>query len=390
MIPIVSKSLCMKVIAVGLLFFMFACSDDSPEPAPSSAATQTPRTVPTPAQPDTEPAEPVKVVTSLNIIGDWVENIGGDRVEVTSLMPIGSDPHTFQPGPRAVAEIAEADLALTIGLRLEAHWLEELVKNAARDPSTVVELGDVVDPIEFVEIHDAHADDHDHEDADADHEHEDGDADHDHDHENDDADHDHENEDGDADHDHDHENDDADHDHEHGPLDPHFWHDPLRVKKAVWDISARLSVLDPPGAETYRSNAESYSAQLDELHSWIVDRVARIPEERRLLVTSHDSMGYFADAYGFKVLGVILSTATEAEPSADDIARLSLKVEGYGVPAVFGEVTISERLAATVASEAGATLVKLHSESLSAEGDGAETYIEMIRTNVSLIVEALE
>ena len=425
MASVCTKYLLVKAIAVGLIFVLFACSDDLAEPAPSSVApqtaqtaptpaqpdteqtpssatTQTPRTASTPAQPDTEPAEPVKVAASLNLIEDWVENIGGDRVEATSLMPIGSDPHTFQPGPRAVAEIAEADLALIIGLRLEAHWLGELIKNAARDPSTVVELGDVIDPIEFVEIHDAHADDHDHEDADArhdhdhedadadhDHEHEDGDADHDHEHENDDADHDHG--DADADHDHDHE-DGADdgHDHEHGPLDPHFWHDPLRVKKAVWDISARLSVLDPSGAETYRSNAEAYNARLDELHAWIVAQVARIPEERRLLVTSHDSMGYFADAYGFKVLGVILSTATEAEPSADDIARLSQKVEEYGVPAVFGETTISERLAATVASEAGATLVKLHSESLSAEGGGAETYIEMMRTNVTLIVEALE
>ena len=425
MIPISAKSLFMKAIVVGLLFALFACSDDSPEPAPPSAPTpvaqtaqtqaprpaptpvaqpapaqvaqtaqtQAPRPAPTPAQPDIEPAEPIKVAASLNLIEDWVENVGGDRVEATSLMPIGSDPHTFQPGPRAVAEIAEADLALIIGLRLEAHWLGELVKNAARDPSTVVELGDVVDPIEFVEIHDAPADGHDHDDHDHDHDHdhEDGDANHSHDHDHEDGDADHDHESGDADHDHEHE-DGADdgHDHEHGPLDPHFWHDPLRVKKVVWDISARLSVLDPSGAETYRSNAEAYNAQLDELHAWIVAQVARIPEERRLLVTSHDSMGYFAEAYGFKVLGVILSTATEAEPSADDIARLSQKVEEYGVPAVFGETTISERLAAAVASEAGATLVKLHSESLSAEGGGAETYIEMIRTNVTLIVEALE
>ena len=341
-------------------------------------------------------------MTTVNLIADWVENIGGDRVEATALMSIGADPHTFKPGARAVANIADADLVLTVGLKLEAHWLEELVRNAARDPSTVVELGEVVDPIAFVEIHDAHAEDdahmeddghnHDEDGHDHEHEHEEGDADHGHDHEHEegDSDHDHDHEESEADHDHEHEEESDGHDHEHGPLDPHFWHDPLRVKKAVWDISARLSVLDPSGAETYWSNAESYSARLDELHAWIVEQVARIPEERRLLVTSHDSMGYFATQYGFKVLGAIISTATGAEPSADDIARLSVKIEEYGAPAVFGETTISERLAAAVASEAGATLVRLHSESLGEEGSGAETYIEMIRTNVTLIVEALE
>ena len=115
-----------------------------------------------------------------------------------------------------------------------------------------------------------------------------------------------------------------------------------------------------------------------------------MPEERRLLVTSHDSLGYFAHLYRFRVLGAIISTATEAEPSADDIAVLSRKVEDHGVPAVFGEITISERLANTVALESGAKLVKLHSESLGHEGSGAETYLDMMRANVTNIVEALK
>ena len=443
----------MRTVLVVLLFVLFACSDDSAGTASPKAVSQTAQTpsvtalptvaapsqtvqtpsvtaLPTaaapsqadqtpsitalpaataPSQTDQAPSiaslpasEPLKVVTSANFIADWVTNIGGERVEVKALLPIGADPHVYQPSARAVADIADADLVLTIGLNLEAHWLEELVKNAARDPSTVVALADVVEPIDFVEIH---GDDDERERGDADHdhdhEHEDEDADHDHDHDNGDADHDHEDEDADHDHDHDHDNGDADHDHahdddddmhdhEHGPLDPHFWFDPLRVKKTVWDISARLGVLDPPSAEFYRSNAESYNAKLDELHAWTLEQVAQVPEERRLLVTSHDSLGYFANLYGFKVLGAILSTATEAEPSADDIATLSQRVERYGVPAVFGEITISERLANTVASESGARLVRLHSESLGHEGSGAETYLEMMRTNVTNIVEALK
>ena len=331
----------MRTVLVALLFLLFACSGDSAGPASSNAVSQTDQTASTSAQPETEP---LKVVTTANFIADWVRNIGGDRVEATALLPIGSDSHSFQPGARAVADIANADLVLTVGLNLEAHWLEELVKNAARDPSMVVELADVVEPMEFVEIHDGHegaADGHEDED-------------------------------------------------EHGTLDPHFWFDPLRVKKAVWDISARLGVLDPSGAEIYRSNAESYNSKLDELHTWTLEQVAQVPEERRLLVTSHDSLGYFANLYGFRVLGAILSTATEAEPSADDIAALSQKVENYGVPAVFGEITISERLASAVASESGAKLVRLHSESLGHEGSGAETYLDMMRTNVTNIVEGLK
>ena len=115
-----------------------------------------------------------------------------------------------------------------------------------------------------------------------------------------------------------------------------------------------------------------------------------VPEDRRLLVTSHDSLGYFANLYGFEVVGVILSTTTEVEPSAADLADLIQEVEEYSVPAVFGETTVSERLAQAVSTESGAKLVRLHSGSLGAEGSGAENYVEMVRTNVERIVEALK
>ena len=182
----------------------------------------------------------------------------------------------------------------------------------------------------------------------------------------------------------------ADADHGHGLNDPHFWFDPLRVKLAVNDISARLSALDPERGDAYSANAAAYNARLDELHSWTEEQVGMVPENRRLLVTSHDSLGYFANRYGFEVAGVILSTTTEAEPSAVDLAELSDGVEEYGIPAVFGETTVSERVAQSLASETGAKLVRLYSGSLGIEGSGAETYIDMLRTNVGRIVEALK
>ena len=185
------------------------------------------------------------------------------------------------------------------------------------------------------------------------------------------------------------EGDDGHADHGHGIHDPHFWFDPLRAKRAVTDIAARLAVLDPDRGDVYRANASAYSARLDELHAWTEEQIGTVPEERRLLVTSHDSLGYFAELYGFEVVGVILSFTTDANPSPSDLAHLVDEVKEYGVPAVFGETTVSERLATALATEAGATLVRLYSGSLGTEGSGAETYVDMIRTNVGRIVEAL-
>ena len=179
-------------------------------------------------------------------------------------------------------------------------------------------------------------------------------------------------------------------DHGHGLEDPHFWFDPLRVKLVVNDIAARLSVIDPDRGDAYSANASAYNARLDELHSWTEEQVGAVPEDRRLLVTSHNSYGYFANLYGFEVVGVVLSVTTDVELSAGDLADLVHEVKEYNVPVVFGETTVSERLAKAVASESGVELVRLYSGSLGPEGSGAATYVEMVRTNVERIVEALK
>ena len=408
-------------MALALLFAAASCSDDTgaPEstPAPSGAVqTSTPAATETPAAPET-PA--VHVVTTTNIMADWVKNIGGDHVDVFSLVPVGVDPHTFQPGAQSVARVADADLVLSVGLGLEESWLNELVQNAARDSSTIVEMGETIDPIEFAETHiedvefleelehivheveegeiapeegleevkellegvEHHGEEEeaeepsamvheiveqvdsgeiDAEEAIEEIEHIVGEGEEEHE------------------------------GHGHGIHDPHFWFDPLRVKRVVNDIAARLSVLDPDRGDIYAANASAYNARLDELHAWTEQQVAVVPEDRRLLVTSHDSLGYFAILYDFEVVGVVLSFTTDVEPSAEDLAELVHEVEEFGVPAVFGETTVSERLAQAVATESGAMLVRLYSGSLGVEGSGAETYDGMVRTNVERIVEALQ
>ncbi len=359
----------------------------------------------------------VQVVTTTSFIADWAQNVGGDRVEVFSLVPTGADPHGFQPGARDVAKIADADIVFSVGLSLEGSWLKELLENASRDPSTIIELGDAIEPIEFAESHKEdlglleHIGEAVHgveegeltleaaieeirvllgsteeegggeeeaaamvqaiidqvdsgamapDEAIEEIEHlvsgeEEG-----------------------------HEG------HGHGVEDPHFWFDPLRVKLAVNEIVARLSVLDPEGADGYVAKASEYNAQLDELDEWTQEQVTSVPDSQRFLVTSHDSFGYFADRYGFEVVGVILSTTTEAEPSAEHLTELVEVVEKYNVPAVFGEATVSERLATSIAEETGAELIRLYSGSLGVDGSGAETYMDMVRTNVERIVKTLK
>ena len=398
------------ILGVALLLSLAACSDDSKSESsqgdsPSSAS---------------DNRTPIQVVTTSNIVADWVQNVGGDHVEVFSLLPVGGDPHTFQPGARDVARISDADIVLSIGLGMEGGWLNDLLKNAAADPESIVETGVIAEPIEFAE---GHAEEVEliEEISHVVHEVEEGEIDPkkgleelkellEAAKEEEDQDHEGEEElpamvmeiigkveagqlkaedaiealEGLTD-----EGEDAHEGHGHGLEDPHYWFDPVRVKLVVNDIASRLSVLNPDRGDTFRANADAYNAKLDELHTWTEQQVGAVPETNRLLVTSHDSFGYFANRYGFEIVGVVLSVTTDVEPSAGDLADLVEEVKESGVPVVFGETTVSERLATAVAKESGAELVRLYSGSLSPKGSGASTYIEMIRTNVGRIVEGL-
>ena len=383
------RSAAIALLALLAVFVMTACSDASPNQSK------------------------LQVVTTNNIVADWVRNVGGDTVEVFSLLPVGADPHNFQPGARDVTRIADADLVLSVGLGLEGAWLRELVQNAARDPATVIELGEGVDPIEFAATHAGEVEflealDH------VVHEVEAGEitpeegiaeiselasagageealtatvleiirrveegktdtteaieaiegltAE------------------GEAKH----------KGHGHGLEDPHFWFDPTRVQIAVNDVAGRLGSLDPDRMSDYLANADAFNRQLAELDEWTMGRVDAVPVERRLLVTSHDSFGYFALRYGFTVVGVVFGATTEAEPSPAGLAELAETAEEYRVPAIFGETTVTERLAQAIAEESGSKLVRLYSGSLGEAGSGAESYTAMVRTNVERIVEALQ
>lgn len=469
------------------------------------------------------------VLATSNIAADWIQQVAGDRITVRSIVPRGSDPHAYTPGPRDVAQMADAQAIFAVGLTLEASWFDRLVKNAATDPARIVTLGNYVKTIPF--------------EADVRHPATDqgvlflgvsldkvrrgalandevilrlidfsgpghfiaysvdafgdpsiaintsdgisaGDrlrykA----------GDHAHLNwsftaegsytvvletesrladgtqlrpdraryqfhvgadvpnslgsghvdlrvvlTDGDLRQrlfDEAYANDYApdarvlvvrpkaaisvpddrrfsflgrtgakvwilpqgqEETHSHGPDDPHFWFDPREVKRVLPAIVDRLSTLDPEGRAAFTANADAYGRQLDELHAWIGQEVVKVPAERRLLVTAHESLGYLAKAYGFQMVGsVIPGVTTTREPTAAELAKLVTDIRQRKAPALFGETILDARMAQRIAEESGAKLVTgLHTDSLGQPGTSTENYLAMMRHTVRTIVDALK
>ncbi|MCY4555462.1 MAG: metal ABC transporter substrate-binding protein [Chloroflexi bacterium] len=344
--------LTLPALLLALMLAALACASAAPgEPADSD-------------QPAGAETGKLTVVTTLNIVADWVAAVGGDGVVVTSLLPADTDPHNYKPGAQDVARVAEADLVVTIGQGLEDQWVNDLVSRVAKDTDAIVSLNQYIDLLEYEE---GEQNDHGH--GGADHGHGDGDGDADHDH-------------GDA---------DADQDHDHGPLDPHFWFDPLRVKDAVGGIAERLAAADPNRRSEYEANAAAYAAELDTLHHWIEEQITTVPEERRLLVSSHDSLRYFAHRYGFKVVGAVKPPSGQEEPTAQEMTELVEHIKEERVPAIFTEDIFAPRLSQRIAEETGVQIVSaLRTSSLDEPGSPAGTYLGFMRYNVGVMVEALK
>jgi ABC-type Zn uptake system ZnuABC Zn-binding protein ZnuA len=173
--------------------------------------------------------------------------------------------------------------------------------------------------------------------------------------------------------------------------DPHFYLDPILVIRYVENIRDALSRLDPAGASVYASNAGAYAARLEDLDRRIRERVSRIPPAERMLVTNHESLGYFADRYGFRVIGTIIpSVSTEAAPTARQVARLVERLKAARARAVFLETGANPALARQVAAEAGVKVVtELYTHSLSGPEGPAASYIAMMEYNAGAIVSAL-
>ncbi len=282
----------------------------------------------------------LKAVATFSILADLVAQVGGDRVAVTSLVGPDADAHGYSPAPGDARRVAEADLVVVNGLGFEG-WIERLIR-ASGTKAPVVTASNGIATIPASEDHD-----HDHG---KDHGHAHGDGDH---------------------------------------PDPHAWQSVANVKTYVGNIRDALTKIDPDHAADYAARAASYTERLDALEGEIRAGLAAIPEGQRRIITTHDSFGYYAAAYGLRFLAPQgISTNSEAGPK--DVARIIRQIRRDKVPAVFVESIADPRLMQQIARESGAKLgARLYSDALSGPDGPASTYLEMMRANLRAFREAL-
>jgi zinc/manganese transport system substrate-binding protein len=183
--------------------------------------------------------------------------------------------------------------------------------------------------------------------------------------------------------------DELKHGHSHSTIDPHAWQSVANAKIYVANIRDALVKADPGGKQTYEANAKAYVDKLDALETEVRADVARIPADRRRIITSHDAFGYFAASYGVQFIAPA-GVSTETEASARDVARIITQIKTQKIPAVFLENVSSGRLMQQIARETGARIGgKLHSDALSGPDGPAPSYIEMMRHNVRQLSSAL-
>lgn len=273
-------------------------------------------------------ANQLSIVVSTSILGDVVENVVDGRANVEVLIPVGADSHDFSASSAQVAAMQTADLVILNGLGLE-EGMSDLVEALKADGVEVFEVAPLIDPLPFGE--------------------------------------------GDS-----------------GSLDPHFWMDPTRMAEAAKLIGEELATLDPD--QDWSSAAESYAAELVDLDAEIAKILVTVPEPQRVMVTNHESFGYFADRYGFDVIGTVIPGGTTLDsPSSAELAQLVATMRAASTTVIFGETTRPDTLANAVASELGddVIVVDLYTESLGIAGSDAETYIGMLRSNAQLVAESL-
>jgi zinc/manganese transport system substrate-binding protein len=352
-------------------------------------------------------ADPITVVATTSILADIVGELVGEDGEVTVLMGPGVDPHAYSPSARDGATMREADLVVANGLQLEESLVSTL-EATAEAGVPVFELAPLVDPIEFGgsahdDAHDDEGDDHGHDDEGDDHGHDDEGDDHGHDDEGVDAhdegdDHGHDDEGVDA-HDEgdDHGHDDEGDDHDHGPEDPHVWFDPQRMVTGVEELAAALAEVAPQ-VETseWDARAADYVAQLEEIDAELGAAFDAVPDERRVIVTNHDALGYLADRYDLEVVGTVIpgsSTQVEADPQG--FSELIATVEENAIDVVFADNTDSTRLAEQLASEVigrsdiEVEVVEVATDALGEPGSATDSYLGLLRETGTTIAERL-
>jgi ABC-type Zn uptake system ZnuABC Zn-binding protein ZnuA len=267
------------------------------------------------------------VVATTVQITALAHEVGGDLIDLHGIIPAGADPHEFEPVASDLKSVEDADVILRHGMGLD-DWLDDTLRAGHIEAVTVTDGITPLQGEEEGEVKD----------------------------------------------------------------DPHVWHDPDNDKIMVNNIAAALDAADPANKATYDANAAAYNQKLDQTKVQVQAIINEIPEENRKLVTNHDAFGYFANAFGLTIVGAVIpSISTGSEPSAQDTAALLDLIEREHVKAIFAESSVNPKLATTLASDAGVTIVDdLYGDSLGEPGSGADTVDGMLLANAHKIADALK
>ena len=270
---------------------------------------------------------PIDVVASFSILGDMVGRVGGDRVALTTIVGPNADTHVYDPTPADAAAVGKAKVFFVSGLGFEG-WMDRLVEATGYKGALVV-ASEGVSSRQM-------------------------------------------DEDGET------------------ITDPHAWQSLSNGLTYVDNISKGLCAADPEGCPTYEANARSYEAEITALDAEVKAQIASVPEAKRKVITTHDAFGYFGAAYGVQ-FEAPEGVSTESEASAADVAKLIEQIRSEGVSALFIENMSDGRLIEQIARETGAKLGgELYADALSRPDEGAATYLDMFRHNVSLLVPAMK
>ena len=273
-------------------------------------------------------ARPILVVTTMSVLADMIHNVGGEHVKVENIIPIGAGPEDYQPKPQDAQKIAAAQIVFFNGHGAE-EWLNSLFTSAGNAGQPRIELSKGLQALDV----------------------------------------------GSA-------------DFKEG--NPHFWLSAANGVNYVEQIRAGLSQIDPAGAAIYQANATTYSKTLLALNVELKQEAAQLPEANRKLVTNHDAFPYFAQEYGFTVVGSVLGNPS-AEPSAGDVAKLVAAVKAQKVKAIFTESQFSQKLTDAIVNEAGVTVIaNLYTDTLGESGSVVTNYVDLLRFDMQTIVTALK
>jgi zinc/manganese transport system substrate-binding protein len=264
-----------------------------------------------------------------SFLADIAQNVAGNRIRVDTLLPVTVDPHEYQPKPQDVTKLAQAQVLIINGLGYES-WLQKTLDSLGGQRLVIVATNGLAPA--------------------------------------------------------------PDPSGKNSAGDPHMWMNPLNVINYVQQIRDGLSQADPAGKDIYSRNADAYIVKLQSLDQWVKSQVSQLPVQKRLLITNHDALGYFAKAYNFKIIGAIIpSVTTDASPSAQQLASLIDTIKRSGARAIFLDIGENQKLAQQIASETSVVVItNLYVESTSGPNGPAPSYTDMIKHDVIAILDALK